>query len=82
MKRRRIIILAIIITMVSIVFVGFAILATSAAPYNGLWKLEGYGFCLDMKYGRMKAFEVTDSYYTRAKEYDGCVINGVLYCGW
>lgn len=82
MKRVRKIILAIIITMASIVLAGLLILAISATPYNGLWKLEGYGFCFDMKYGKMKAYEVTDSYYIRAKEYDGYIVNGVLYCGF
>lgn len=52
-----------------------------AHPYNGKWKMEAYGFCLDIKEGFVKTYEVTDHYYTRVKQYDGVIINGTLYCG-
>lgn len=52
-----------------------------AHPYNGKWKMEAYGFCLEIKEGFVKTYEVTDHYYTRVKQYDGVIINGTLYCG-
>lgn len=56
-------------------------LMVMAHPYNGKWKMEAYGFCLEMTEGFVRTYEVTDHYYARVKQYDGVVINGTLYCG-
>lgn len=52
-----------------------------AHPYNGKWKMDAYGFCLEIKEGFVRNYEVTDHYYTRVKQYDGVIINDTLYCG-
>lgn len=57
------------------------LLAAKASRYNGMWRMEAYGFCFDIHFGRFKAYEVTDHFYTRINRYDGIIVNGNLYCG-
>ncbi len=52
-----------------------------AVRYSGVWQTEGYGFCFEVTGAIVKAYSVTESYYTREKSYDGVIIGDTLYCG-
>lgn len=74
----------VVVSLAAIVIIALlvgAVLIIMAVRYNGIWKLEAYGFCYDFKGGIAKAYEVTDNHYARMKKYDGIVVNGTLYSG-
>lgn len=52
-----------------------------AARFNGIWKMEAYGLCLNADKGIVKAYVVTEKSYTRMSNYDGVIVNGTLYSG-
>lgn len=61
--------------------VAVGVLMLMATRYNGVWKTEGYGLCIEANYGIVRVYTVTEHYYTDAKAYDGFIINRTLYCG-
>lgn len=52
-----------------------------AARFNGIWKIEAYGLCMNANLGIVKAYGVTENSYTRMSNYDGVIVNGTLYSG-
>lgn len=66
---------------VGIIFFTIVILMVMAARFNGIWKTEAYGLCLDADQGMVKAYAVTENSYTRMSNYDGLIINGIFYSG-
>jgi hypothetical protein len=64
-----------------IIFTTIVILMVMAAKFNGIWKMEAYGLCLNADQGMVKAYVVTEKSYTRMSNYDGVIVNGTLYCG-
>lgn len=57
------------------------VLAVMASRFNGIWKMDAYGFCFDTKAGIAKAYIVTEKSYARMSQFDGIIINGTLYSG-
>jgi carboxyl-terminal processing protease len=64
-----------------IIFITIVILMVMAARFNGIWKMEAYGLCLNADKGIVKAYVVTEKSYTRMSNYDGVIVNGTLYSG-
>ena len=64
-----------------IIFLTIVILMVMAARFNGIWKTEAYGLCLNADQGIVKAYAVTENSYTRMSNYDGVIVNGTFYSG-
>lgn len=66
---------------IGILLITIVTLMVMATRFNGIWKLEAYGICIDARQGIVKTYIVTENSYTRMSNYDGVIINGTLYSG-
>ena len=53
----------------------------AACKYNGVWHLEGYGFCIKSSFGFVKFYQATKNMRIYNKDYSGIIVFNKLYCG-
>lgn len=76
---KKILLVIFILFTIFTAMIGFE--SVQGSKYQGLWCMQAYGLCLDIHLGRVKVYEVTDHFYTRAGSYDGIIVDDTLYCG-